>query len=173
MTNKVLAGSWGQKPLQTDGTATDFDMAYERFEKLLVWAERQAIRGLSRPDDNENNLYPSGIGFVVWMMQHNAVMSTALKQAVIQWVRRVAHDPTNTKSLRSQAAKFGLAVRKYKPFVRKDLGVSLDAMMDQMSEERTVDLEERPGYKPYKGQASVEDATSRLKTLAVEIKTRT
>lgn len=157
---KITAGSWGKKPLQTDDTATDFDMTYERFEKLLVWAERKAIRALSRPNDNDFNLYPSGVGYVVWMMQHNAIMSTALKQAVLNWVKLTVKNPDITKSFKNEVVKFALAVRKYKPFIRKDLGVSLDAMMDQMNDERSesVDLTERPGYKPYKGQAKVMDA---------------
>lgn len=145
----VTAGSWGRKPLQTDGTADDFDMAYEKFEKLLVWAERKAIRGLTKPNDNDFNLYPSGVGFVVWMMQHNAIISVALKQAVLKWVRMHENDPADTKANRTQVAAFGQAVRKYKPFIRKDLGVNLDSMMDMMSDERSesLDLTERPGYK--------------------------
>jgi hypothetical protein len=113
---KETAGSWGKKPLETDGTSGAFNQVYERFEKLLVYAEREAFKSFMKPDNDDNNMFPSGVGFVVFMMQHNAFMSPGLRAAAIGWAKNAKTRP---------ALKFGEMVRTYKPTLRRDLGVTV------------------------------------------------
>lgn len=129
------AGSWGFKPLETDGSASTFDLILEKFEKLLVYAEKQAIRSFQHPDTNEFNVMPSGAGFVVFMMQHNTIMSNTLKSAVLKWANAEMKDPESKAALRRRIKEFATAVKKYKPIVRRDLGVYLESL-EMISEDR-------------------------------------
>jgi len=132
--HREAAGSWGFKPLETDGSASSFDMVYEKFEKLLVYAEKQAIRSFTNSDSNEYNIFPSGAGFVVFMMQHNAIMSTRLKTTVIQWAKEELNNDENSTQVKKRFLAFATAVKKYKPIIRRDLGVNLDDLKDMTSE---------------------------------------